>query len=43
MRKRLYDIIEVASDGDGVSLAYDIIMMVAIVISIVPLAFKRIR
>ncbi|MBR3469169.1 MAG: ion transporter [Lachnospiraceae bacterium] len=41
MRKRLYDIIEVASDGDGVSLAYDIIMMVAIVISIVPLAFKQ--
>lgn len=40
MRKRLYEIIEVSQDNDRVSMAYDILMMCAIVISIVPLAFK---
>ncbi len=40
MRKRLYEIIEVSQDNDRVSMAYDILMMAAIVISIVPLAFK---
>lgn len=39
-RKRLYEIIEVSRDGDKTSAAYDIIMMIAIIISIVPLAFK---
>lgn len=41
MRKRIYEIIEVSKDNDKVSMAYDILMMVAIVISIIPLAFKN--
>lgn len=41
MRKRLYEIIEVSQDGDRISAIYDITMMVAIVISIIPLAFKN--
>lgn len=41
MRKRLYEIIEVSQDGDRVSAFYDIAMMIAIVISIIPLAFKN--
>ena len=40
MRKRIYEIIEVSKDNDKVSLAYDILMMCAIIISIIPLAFK---
>ncbi len=40
MRKRIYEIIEVSQDKDKVSTAYDILMMVAIVVSIIPLAFK---
>ena len=41
MRKRLYEIIEVSQDGDKVSAIYDIAMMIAIIISVVPLAFKN--
>lgn len=41
MRRRLYEIIEVSKDNDKASMAYDILMMCAIVISIVPLAFKE--
>ena len=41
MRKRIYEIIEVAKDNDRVSMVYDIVMMIAIVASIVPLAFKH--
>lgn len=40
MRKRVYEIIETASDGDRVSSVYDVCMMILIVISLVPLAFK---
>ncbi len=40
MRKRIYEVIEVSKDNDKVSMAYDILMMVAIVVSIIPLAFK---
>ena len=40
MRKRLFEIIEVAEENDRLSLAYDLIMMSAIAVSIVPLAFK---
>ncbi len=40
MRKRIYEIIEVSKDNDKISMAYDILMMCAIVISIVPLALK---
>ena len=40
MRKRLYEIIEVAKEGDVVSTVYDVLMLCMIVISIIPLAFK---
>jgi voltage-gated potassium channel len=39
MRKRIYEIIEHGERGDKVSTAYDIIMLVAIIASIVPLMF----
>lgn len=41
MRKRLYEIIEAASENDRVSNIYDIFMMLTIVFSILPLAFKK--
>ena len=40
MRKRLFEIIEISKDGDRISTAYDVLMMLAIVVSIVPLALK---
>ena len=39
MRKRIYEIIEQGKAGDKVSIAYDILMLVAIAASIVPLMF----
>lgn len=39
MRKRLYDIIEQSRKGDKFSLTYDILMLVAIAASIIPLMF----
>ena len=39
MRKRIYDIIEQGHSGDKASIAYDIVMLVAITASIVPLMF----
>ena len=39
MRKRIYNIIEQARDGDTVSIAYDILMLIAITASIIPLMF----
>jgi len=39
MRKRLYNIIEQSRNGDRYSLAYDVIMLVAITASIIPLMF----
>lgn len=39
-RKRLYRIIEVADESDKVSSLYDVLMMITIVVSIIPLAFK---
>ena len=41
MRKKLYSIIEPAGNGTKLSSIYDFIMMVTIVISVVPLAFKE--
>lgn len=41
MRKRIYEIIEVSKDNDILSLYYDILMMISIVVSIIPLAFKE--
>jgi voltage-gated potassium channel len=39
MRKRIYDIIE-RSDGERLSTIYDVTMMIVIVVSMLPLAFK---
>ena len=41
MRKRVFEIIEAASSGDRASAVYDTFMMVVIVASLVPLAFKQ--
>lgn len=41
MRKRIFEIIETSHDGDRASAAYDVFMMVMIVVSLVPLAFKE--
>ena len=41
MRKRLFEIIEVSENNDTVSHVYDFVMLAAIVISIIPLAFKE--
>ena len=40
MRRRLFEIIEVSSDNDRASAVYDIAMLAAIVISVIPLALK---
>ena len=40
MRKRIFEIIEVANDGDKVSTVYDFFMLFVIVVSLIPLAFK---
>ena len=39
MRRKIYDIIEQARDGNKLSLAYDILMVIAIAASIIPLMF----
>lgn len=39
-RQRLFEIIEIAEDGDKLSSIYDVLMMITIVASIVPMAFK---
>jgi voltage-gated potassium channel len=41
MRKRLFEIIEVSSDNDRLSSIYDYSMIVIIVVSLIPLAFKE--
>lgn len=41
MRKRLFEIIETADENDKASRAYDLAMMLVIVLSIIPLAFKE--
>lgn len=40
MRKRIYTIIEVSNDDDILSKIYDCLMMVVIILSLIPLAFK---
>lgn len=40
MRKRIFEIIEVAGDNDRISKVYDAIMMVIIIISLIPIAAK---
>jgi voltage-gated potassium channel len=41
VRKRVFEIIEVSRDNDRASMAYDIAMLVCIVVSLTPLAFKN--
>ena len=41
MRKRLYEIIEVSDETDRVSYYYDLFMLITILVSIIPLAFKN--
>ena len=41
MKKRIYEIIEQGKRGDKLSIAYDILMMIAIVVSIIPLMFVK--
>ena len=41
MRKRVFEIIEAAREHDRLSNAYDIVMMVTIFASLVPMAFKQ--
>lgn len=41
MRKRIYEIIEVANDNDKASRFYDIFMMIVIVISLLPIAVQK--
>lgn len=40
MRKRIYETIEVSKKGDVISSIYDVIMFIAIIVSVIPLAFK---
>ena len=41
MRRRLFEIIELSDDDDRPGIIYDAIMLIAIIISIIPLAFKE--
>ena len=41
MRRRIFEIIEVSQENDKVSFCYDVLMLCAIIVSIVPLAFKE--
>ena len=41
MRRKLFEIIEVAKDKQSISAAYDMAMMAIIVISLIPLVFKE--
>ena len=43
MRKKIYDIIEPASEGNLLSRVYDVFMMITIIVSIFPLAFKTVN
>ena len=40
LRRRIYSVIEVAQAGDRLSTVYDSVMICAIVVSLIPLAFK---
>lgn len=41
MRKRIYEIVDKANEGDYISKAYDIFMIIVIVASIIPLCFFK--
>ncbi len=40
MRKRIFEIIEIAKDGDHTSALYDSLMLLFIILSLIPLTFK---
>ena len=40
MRKRIFEIIELSKEDDVLSKVYDIFMMIVIILSTIPLAFK---
>ena len=41
MRKRVYEVIEIAREGDRLSNVYDVFMMAVICLSLLPLMFKE--
>lgn len=41
VRKRIFEIVDISPDNDKLSFAYDMVMLCSILISIIPLAFKR--
>lgn len=41
MRKKIYNIIDTSEDPNKINDAYDIIMLISIVVSLIPLAFKK--
>lgn len=41
MRKKIYGLIEIKNDAPKTNNIYDIIMMITIIVSIIPLAFKQ--
>ena len=41
MRKRIYEIIEAAQDGDLASAIYDSVILICVIVSLVSLAFKK--
>ncbi len=41
MRKRIYEIIEAAEENDHISSVYDSVILISVIISLVPLAFKE--
>lgn len=43
MRKRIFEVIEVAEESDVLSKIYDITMMIVIVVSLLPIALKEKR
>ena len=41
MRKRIFEIVEVSKENDTIGFVYDMTMIISIVVSILPLAFKQ--
>lgn len=41
IRKRIYEVIEAARDGDKLSSIYDSFILIAVIVSLIPLAFKE--
>ncbi len=41
LRKRIFEIIEIAEEDDKLSSIYDTMMMFVIILSLIPLAFKN--